>query len=418
MKFKNTSEFAKSLDKIDKLSDYRNQFHIPEDKDGKEIIYLCGNSLGLQPKSTKEYINQEMEDWAKLGVSGWSNAKNPWLSYHSYLTKSMAKVVGARPIEVVVMNTLTVNLHLMMVSFYKPTKSKFKIIIESDAFPSDIYAVESQLEYHGFNASNGLIFWETKTSNDKYKELEKIFKDNPNEICLILIGGVNYYTGEFFDLKKITNIGHNNGSIVGFDCAHGAGNVELNLHESGADFAIWCTYKYLNSGPGNLSGCFVHERHANQPNLNRFKGWWSNKLTSRFNMREKFNLMPGAEGWQLSTPTITSMAAIKASLEIFDNVGIKNLRKKSILLTSYLEFLINELGSNDIEIITPKNINSRGCQISIKINTIDKKFHNELTRSGIITDWRDPNVIRFSPTPLYNTFIDIYRTGNKLKQLL
>ena len=418
IKLENSLNFAKQLDQLDSLSEYRNLFHIPKDNHNNDLIYFCGNSLGLQPKSTKSFIDKEMKDWANLGVKGWSNAKNPWLEYHSYLTNEMANIVGAKPLEVVVMNTLTVNLHLMMVSFYKPTDTKFKIILEADSFPSDIYAVESQLIHHGYNANDGIILWETKNVENKYQELENIFLENKNEIALVLIGGVNYYTGEYFNLKKITEIGHKYKSIVGFDCAHAAGNVQLNLNKVGADFAIWCSYKYLNSGPGSLSGCFIHERHAYNNNLNRFRGWWGNDLNNRFNMREPFQTIPGADGWQISTPTILSMAAIKASLEIFKEVGMKKLCEKSTLLTKYLEFLLLDLNSSKIKIITPTESLSRGCQISIEITNADKKFHKSLTDLGVITDWRDPNVIRCAPTPLYNSFVEVYLFVEKLKLLI
>ena len=289
-------EFAKQQDQNDALSHYRNQFHIPKDKQGNEWIYMTGNSLGLQPKSTKSYINQELEDWANLGVEGHLEAKNPWLPYHEFLTESMANVVGAKPIEVIVMNTLTANLHFMMVSFFKPTKTRYKIVIESDAFPSDKYAVESQLRHHGFDDKEGLILWKPRKDEEllRYEDLETILEEQGDEIALIMIGGVNYYTGQFFDLKRITELGHKHGCVVGFDCAHGAGNVQLNLHDSGADFAVWCTYKYLNSGPGSLAGCFVHERHAHDKNLNRFTGWWSHNKQTRFNMRDEFDVLPGA----------------------------------------------------------------------------------------------------------------------------
>jgi len=418
IKLENSLNFAKQLDQKDSLSEYRNLFHIPKDSHNNDLIYFCGNSLGLQPKSTKSFIDKEMKDWANLGVKGWSNAKNPWLEYHSYLTNEMANIVGAKPLEVVVMNTLTVNLHLMMVSFYKPTDTKFKIILEADSFPSDIYAVESQLIHHGYNANDGIILWETKNVENKYQELENIFLENKNEIALVLIGGVNYYTGEYFNLKKITEIGHKYKSIVGFDCAHAAGNVQLNLNKVGADFAIWCSYKYLNSGPGSLSGCFIHERHAYNNDLNRFRGWWGNDLNNRFNMREPFQTIPGADGWQISTPTILSMAAIKASLEIFKEVGMKKLCEKSTLLTNYLEFLLLDLNSSKINIITPTESLSRGCQISIEITNADKKFHKSLTDLGVITDWRDPNVIRCAPTPLYNSFVEVYLFVEKLKLLI
>jgi len=413
-------DFAKELDKEDELSNYRNLFHIPKDKSGNELIYFCGNSLGLQPKTTKQYINQELEDWANLGVEGHTEGKNPWLPYHEFLTDSMAKVVGAKPIEVVVMNTLTANLHFMMVSFYKPTTKRYKILIEADAFPSDKYAVESQLRHHGYDDKEGVILWKAREGEElaNYEDLEAILKVQGDEIALIMIGGVNYYTGQFFDLKRITELGHKNGCVVGFDCAHGAGNVDLDLHNSGADFAVWCTYKYMNSGPGSLSGCFVHERHAHNKNLNRFTGWWSHNKETRFNMRGEFDQLAGAEGWQLSNPPILSMAAIKASADIFAEVGIKKLIEKSKKLTGYFEFLINELNNSDIKIITPRNPKERGCQLSIQVKNADRSLHDKLTKSGVISDWREPDVIRCAPVPLYNSFEDVYNMVAKLKRLL
>lgn len=413
-------EFAIQLDQNDELSSFRNQFHIPKDKNGNELIYMTGNSLGLQPKSTKDYINQELEDWANLGVEGHTDAKNPWLRYHEYLTESMANIVGAKPIEVIVMNTLTTNLHLMMVSFYQPTKTRYKILIESDAFPSDKYAVESQLRHHGFDDKEGLILWKPRKGEEvlHYEDLESILDTQSESIALIMIGGVNYYTGQYFDLKRITNLGHKNGCKVGFDCAHGAGNVKLNLHESEADFAVWCTYKYLNSGPGSLAGCFVHERHAYNKNLNRFTGWWSHNKQTRFNMRHEFDVLPGAEGWQLSNPPILSMAAIKASLDIFNEIGIDKLVEKSKKLTGYFEFLLKQLGEDKIRIITPINPDERGCQLSIQVKNADKSLHYKLTEAGVISDWREPDVIRCAPVPLYNSFQDIYHMVEKLKHIL
>jgi kynureninase len=418
--FKTGIEFAKQLDHTDTLSNFRNQFHIPKNQNGKPLIYMCGNSLGLQPKSTQTYIIQELEDWANLGVEGHTQARNPWLNYHGYLTENMAKIVGAKPIEVVVMNTLTVNLHLMMVSFYKPTKTRFKILIEADAFPSDKYAVESQLRHHGIDEKDGLILWEAPKGETlvKYADLEQILKEQGHQIALIMIGAVNYYTGQFFDLKQITQLGHKYGCMVGFDCAHGAGNVALNLHESGADFATWCTYKYLNSGPGSLSGCFVHERHAYNKELNRFTGWWSHNKNTRFKMRDDFDLMPGAEGWQLSNPPILSMAAIKASLDIFEAATMTKLIEKSKLLTGYFEFLLHELQSERIHIITPTNPEERGCQLSIQVKEADKTLFNQLTEAGVIADWREPDVIRCAPVPLYNSFSDVFHMVDILKSML
>jgi len=418
--FKPGIDFAKALDTQDTLKHYRDKFHIPKHKDGSDSIYFCGNSLGLQPKSTKDAINQELKDWADLGVEGHVFGKNPWLSYHELLTENMANIVGAKPIEVVVMNTLTANLHIMMVSFYRPSKTRYKILIEGDAFPSDKYAVESQLRHHGYDEKEGLILWNSRKDEEllRYEDLETILKEHGHEIALIMIGGVNYYTGQFFDLKRITDLGHKYGCAVGFDCAHGAGNVNLDLHNSGADFAIWCTYKYLNSGPGSISGVFVHERHAYNKDLNRFTGWWSHNKETRFKMRDEFDMLPGAEGWQLSNPPILSMAAIKASLDLFAEAGMHNLIAKSKNLTGYFEFLVNEMDNDSIKIITPSNPKERGCQLSIQVKNADKSLHEKLTKAGIISDWREPDVIRCAPVPLYNSFKDVYRMVDKLKSIL
>lgn len=420
MHYQNSLAFAKQLDSQDSLATLRNQFHIPTDKNGKEWLYFTGNSLGLQPKSTEKYIQQELQDWANLGVEGHFEAKNPWLNYHEYLTEKMAKVVGAKPIEVVVMNTLTTNLHLLMVSFYRPTKKKYKILIESDAFPSDRYAVQSQLKFHGFDEEDGLVEWKPRDGEEllDIEDLESIIEFEGDEIALILVGGVNYYTGQFLDLKRIAEIGHSKNCVVGIDLAHGAGNIQPNLHNSGVDFAAWCTYKYLNSGPGSLGGVFVHENHANNKKLPRFSGWWNHNKETRFNMRQPFDVMEGAEGWQLSNPPILSMAAIKASLDLFDEVGMDALREKSKKLTGFFEFLIAEMGSEDIKIITPKNPEERGCQLSIQVKNADKSLHQKLTEHHVITDWREPDVIRCAPVPMYTSFEDVFQMVSILKELL
>jgi kynureninase len=418
--YKSSREFAEQLDQNDPLSGYRQQFYIPKNDKGNELIYMTGNSLGLQPKITKDYINQELEDWANLGVDGHTHAKNPWLHYHEFLSKTMAEIVGAKELEVVVMNSLTANLHFMMVSFYKPTPKRYKILIEADAFPSDKYAVESQLRHHGYDDKEGVILWKAREGEElaNYDDLESILNTHGNEIALVMIGGVNYYTGQFFDLKRIASLGHKQGCVVGFDCAHGAGNVQLNLHDSGADFAVWCSYKYLNSGPGSLSGVFVHERHANRKDLNRFTGWWSHNKQTRFRMRDEFDQLPGAEGWQLSNPPILSMAAIRASLAVIETAGFENLCKKSTQLTGYFEYLINELNNYDIKIITPSDPKQRGCQLSIQVKNADKTLHKKLTQEGIITDWREPDVIRCAPVPLYNSYMDVFQFVERLKTIV
>ena len=416
----NTLKYAQSQDQRDSLHKFRSKFRLPAASDGSPLIYLCGNSLGLQPVSTSNYIEQELEDWARLGVEGHTEAKHPWLPYHEFLTTSMAKIVGAKPSEVVIMNTLTTNLHLMMVSFYQPTKKKYKIVIESDAFPSDKYAVESQLKFHGFNPHEGLILWKPRRGEElcRFEDLEKIVSEQGDEIALLMIGSTNYYTGQAFPLKKITQLGHKHNCLVGFDLAHGVGNIQPDLHETGADFAVWCTYKYLNSGPGSLGGCFVHERHENDKKLKRFAGWWGHNKETRFNMRHEFEALRGAEGWQLSNPPILSMAAIRASLDVFEEAGFENLRNKSISLTGYLEFLIDELDDRRITIITPRNPVERGCQLSIQVKSTDKRLHAKLTEAGVISDWREPDVIRIAPTPLYNSFEDVYQFAKIFKNVL
>lgn len=417
MSFQNNIKYAKELDKNDALKSYRSLFHIPVDDKGKECIYFCGNSLGLQPKTTKKFINEVLDDWAKFGVDGHTEAKHPWLPYHEFLTDTMAKIVGAKPIEVVVMNTLTTNLHLLMVSFYQPTAKKYKIVIESDAFPSDKYAVESQVKFHGYNPKDAIVYWKPRKGEEllQIEDLQQIVDEQGDEIAMFLIGGVNYYTGQVFDLKKIAEIGHSKNIKVGIDLAHGVGNIQPNLHDSNVDFAAWCTYKYLNSGPGSLGALFVHEKYANADELNRFAGWWSHNKKTRFNMRKEYDVLPGAEGWQLSNPPILSMAAIRASLAIFKEVGMEKLREKSMNLTAYLAFLITEINSDKIKIITPRDKNQRGAQLSIQVKDADKSLHKKLTNAGVVSDWREPDVIRVAPVPLYNSFEDVYRFVSILK---
>lgn len=420
MIYKNTKAFARKLDDQNPIREYRSKFHIPLQENGEPFIYLCGNSLGLQPKSTKEALEQELKDWAKFGVEGHFEAKNPWMPYHEFLTNAMAKVVGAKPIEVVIMNTLSVNLHLMMVSFYRPTSKRKKILIEFDAFPSDKYAVVSQLKFHGHDPAENLIELRAREGEAciRMEDIEAIIEQEGNEIALIMLGNTNYYTGQFFDMKKITKLGHDKGCKVGFDCAHGAGNIELNLHDSGADFAVWCTYKYLNAGPGSIAGCFVHERHANNKDLPRFSGWWGHNKETRFGMRDGFDPIPGVEGWQLSNPPILAMAAVWASLKIFDEVGMSQLREKAILLTGYMEYLLDEIKDDRISIITPRDISQRGTQLSIQVKNADKRLFDQITKAGVIADWREPDVIRVAPVPLYVSFEDVYLFVEILKKEL
>ena len=416
MSYKNTIEFAQELDAKDELRKYREEFHIPLQKNGEEHIYMCGNSLGLQPKRTKEFLNQELEDWASFGVEGHFHAKNPWMPYHEFLSESYAKIVGAKPTEVVAMNTLTVNLHLMMVSFYRPTEKRHKIIIEGDAFPSDIYAVESQIKHHGFSTDSSLIKLRPRDgeASIRTEDIIKIIEQEGNEIALIMLGGVNYYTGQVFDFEKITELAHSKGINVGFDLAHAAGNVKLELHKWGVDFAVWCSYKYLNSGPGSVAAAFVHEKHHND-NLPRFAGWWGHNKEDRFKMPDDFFPIATAEGWQLSNPPILSLAAIRASLSVFDEVGMERLVTKSKELTDYLLFLLDSIETDRIDIITPK---VRGCQLSIRVRNGNKELFDEITKKGVIADWREPDVIRLAPVPLYNSFKDVFNFYSILKEVL
>ncbi len=416
MNYKNTEEFAKSLDVDDELKDYRNKFYIPVQKNGEEHVYMCGNSLGLQPKRTKEYLNQELEDWATFGVEGHFNAKNPWMPYHEFLTESYSKIVGAKSSEVVAMNTLTVNLHLMMVSFYRPTEKRYKIIVEGDAFPSDIYAVESQIKYHGFTSETSLIKLTPRAGEVaiRTEDIAQLIERDGDQIALIMLGGVNYYTGQVFDFEKITKLGQEKGIKVGFDLAHAAGNIKLDLHKWGVDFAVWCSYKYLNSGPGSVAAAFVHEKHHHS-NLPRFAGWWGHNKEDRFEMPDEFNAIKSAEGWQLSNPPILSLAAIRASLSIFDEVGMDKLVAKSRKLTDYLLFLLNIIETDRIEIITPEE---RGCQISIRVKNGNKELFDIITEKGVVADWREPDVIRIAPVPLYNSFSDVFNFYNILKAVI
>ena len=416
MNYKTTEEFALQLDANDELQDYRNEFNIPLQKNGTEHIYLCGNSLGLQAKRTKKFINQELEDWANFGVEGHFHAKNPWMPYHEFLSKSYSKIVGAKQTEVIAMNTLTVNLHLMMVSFYRPTEKRNKIIIEADAFPSDIYAIESQIKHHGYIVEDSLIKLAPRKGDSAIRtdDIAEIVESEGDEIALIMLGGVNYYTGQVFDFEKITKLGQEKGIFVGFDLAHAAGNVKLELHKWGVDFAVWCSYKYLNSGPGSVAAAFVHEKHHNS-DLQRFAGWWGHKKEDRFEMPDKFSPIKSAEGWQLSNPPILSLAAIRASLSIFDEVGMDKLLSKSKKLTDYLVFLLTSIETDRIEIITPKE---RGCQLSIRVKNGNKDLFNAITEKGVIADWREPDVIRVAPIPFYNSFQDVFKFYTILEEEL
>ena len=413
-------ETAKHLDREDALSQYRECFERPTDDQGQPLIYLCGNSLGLQPKQTKKYLELELEHWAKWGVDGHTEGKNAWLPYHELLTHQMAEVVGGKPQEVVVMNTLTVNLHLMMVSFYRPTKERFKVIIEADAFPSDRYAVESQIKFHGFDPKEALILWQPNPEDGlcHFSDFEQLMQEHGQSTALVMLGNSNYYSGQVYPIRAITDISHHYGATVGFNLAHGAGNILCDLHENQVDFAVWCTYKYLNSGPGSLGGVFVHQRHAHAHELPRFTGWWGHNKETRFKMRDEFDPIPGAEGWQLSNPPILSMAAIRASLDLFDRAGMKSLREKSIKLTGFLADSLNALSHDKIRILTPIDPAHRGAQLSLQIKNSDKTLHQKLTDLGVVSDWREPDVIRVAPAPLYNSFQDVHEFVQRLSQCL
>ena len=409
--FQSTLAFAKYLDTTDPLKIYRKQFYLPK-INNKTALYFTGNSLGLQPITAKKFIDEELKDWATYGVAGHIHAKRPWLQYHTYSKKTISKLVGAKPVEVVTMNQLTVNLHLMMASFFKPTKKRYKIITEAGAFSSDQYAFESQLKFHGLNAKNALL--ELKPRKGEFTlrtgDILKAIRENKNHIALVILGAVQYYSGQFFEIRKISRAAHQAGAYVGFDLAHAIGNVPMQLHADQVDFAVWCSYKYLNAGPGGVAGAFVHERHANDFALPRLAGWWGHNEQERFQMKKGFVPMPGADGWQLSNFPVLSGAVQLASLAIFEEAGINALRKKSLLLTGYLEFLLNQIHDSQkyFSIITPADPEQRGCQLSILMKVRGEVVFNKLMKAGIIADWREPGVIRVAPVPLYNRFEDVF----------
>tara|TARA_R110000751_G_scaffold67647_1_gene137957 strand:+ start:1149 stop:2420 length:1272 start_codon:yes stop_codon:yes gene_type:complete len=416
MEFKNSLVFAQQLDAEDPLRKYRDEFHFPKVK-GKDVIYFTGNSLGLQPKRTQKFVDDIMKDWKDLAVEGHFHAEKPWWDYHERLAAPLAKVVGAKTPEVSVMNTLTVNLHMLMVSFYRPTEKRFKIICEEKAFPSDQYMLNSQVEFHGFDTNTAIVevkkrpgenFWHTQDVIDKINEVGE-------ELALVLIGGVNYYNGQVFNMEAITKAAKAQGAFIGWDLAHGVGNVELKLHDWGVDFAAWCSYKYMNSGPGNASGIFVHEKYLNNNEIPRFEGWWGTKKETRFLMKPEFEPMENADAWQVSNPPVLSLAPYLASLEMFDEVGMEALISKRNLIVAYLEFILQEIDKEtevSFEIITPKD---RGCQLSVFLHGQGKDLFNYLMDNGVITDWREPNVIRLAPAPFYCSFADMYNFGQILK---
>jgi kynureninase len=422
MKFENTIAYAEAQDANDPLKEYRDRFHFPE-INKKPVVYLTGNSLGLQPKTTKKYISDALEDWASFGVEGHFHGSNPWLPYHEQFAGPLSRLVGAKPNEVVAMNQLTVNLHLLMVSFYRPTKQRYKILCEAKAFPSDQYALESQARFHGFDPKEAIIEVEPRNGEHciRHEDIIAEIEKNKDSLALILFGGVNYYNGQVFDMKAITEAGHKAGAVVGFDLAHAAGNLKMDLHEWNVDFACWCSYKYLNSGPGGVSGVFVHERNLDNKTIPRFAGWWGHDKQTRFKMEKGFIPMPTAEAWQISNAPVLSMAAHKSSIDIFDEVGMDRLVNKAEKLTGYMEFVVDEINKNinpQLEIITPRDKKQRGCQLSIVAHGRGKNLFNELTKNNVVADWREPNVIRCAPVPLYNSFVDVFKFGEILRSAL
>ncbi|MBI1183206.1 kynureninase [bacterium] len=416
MTFENSLSFAQSLDAQDGLREFRDKFIFPTSiETGEEALYFTGNSLGLQPKSARAHIETELEDWAKYGVEGHFHGRNPWFHYHKFFSERAAKIVGALPHEVVLMNNLTVNLHLLMVSFYRPTQKRFKIIIEKGAFPSDQYAVASQVRFHGFDANEAVVELEPRAGehNLRTEDILQAIDNEADSLALVMLSGVQYYTGQAFDMETITRKGHEVGAFVGWDLAHAAGNLLLKLHDWQADFAAWCTYKYLNSGPGSVSGAFVHEKHSERSDIPRFEGWWGHSEEARFKMEKGFIPMKGAAAWQLSNAPVFNMAIHKASLEIFEAAGMEALREKSVKLTAYLEFLLkqvtNKSGEKSFELITPSDPEQRGAQLSILCLEKGRELFDFITKKGVIADWRNPNVIRVAPAPLYNSFEDVYR---------
>ena len=419
--FSAAEDFARQLDAEDSLRGFREKFHLPLGKEGKPLIYFAGNSLGLMPKSAREVVDQELDDWAKLGVNAHLDATTPWYSYHETLREPAARMVGAKPNEVICMNSLTVNLHLMMATFYRPTKSRYKILMEDPAFPSDTYAIKTQIVHHGRDPKEALILARPRKNEFtvRTEDIVDLIEKNADQLAVVMICGVNFFTGQLFDVPTITAAAQKRGITVGIDIAHAAGNVPLALHNWNVDFAVWCSYKYLNAGPGAVAGAFVHERHATNTKLPRLAGWFGNDPNTRFRMQlePEFIPVPSADGWQISNPPIFSMAPLRASLAIFDEAGgMEALRAKSIKLTSYFQFLLEEAGSKRYTVITPPEANARGCQLSILVQEHPKELFGKLETAGVKCDFREPNVIRAAPTPLYNTFHEVWRFARILTE--
>lgn len=420
--FKNSEIFAKELDNSDPLHEFRSQFYFPSN-DPENAVYFVGNSLGLQPRSVEKYIQDELKDWRFYGVEGHFMAKKPWVSYHEMFAEPLAKIVGALPHEVVCMNSLTANLHFLLASFYQPKGKRTKILCESKSFPSDAYALASQVKWHGLNPNEHLLEVAPKEGELVIYEDDicAVIEQHNEEIACILLGGVNYYTGQVFDMQKITAKAKEYNITVGFDLAHGVGNIELDLHNWDVDFAMWCSYKYLNSGPGGVAGAYIHEKHATNKEINRLAGWWGQNKETRFQMSNDFDPIPTAESWQVSNAPVLSMAAHKASLDLFAQTSMADLRKKSLHLTSYLEFVIQNVASRydnlSIEIITPNHF-KRGCQLSLYCHGQGKELFTYLQENNVYLDWREPNVIRLAPVPMYNSFTDVFKFGQRLEGFL
>ena len=411
---------ALEMDTSDRLLKYREKFHIPKIANGENSIYLVGNSLGLQPINTIQYIQQEIKTWEILGVNGHHEGQRPWGSYESTINKKIASLAGSKVDEVVTMNSLTVNLHLLMVSFYRPTQERYKIMMEAKAFPSDQYAVASQLKFHGYQPEEGIVEIEPREGEAtiRTEDILKTIEKEGKSIALILMGGINYYSGQLFDMKEITRAGHVQGCVVGFDLAHAIGNVPLKLHDWDVDFAAWCNYKYINAGPGSVASVFVHNRHGGNEDLPRFAGWWGHNKETRFEMPSQFDPIPGAEGWQISNLNILSATPLLPSLDLFEEVGMDALREKSLKLTGYLEYLLDQINSEAFTIISPSDPEQRGCQLSIKFTSGGKTIHERLTGKNVMCDYREPGVIRVAPAPFYNSFDDVYRFVEILKEIV
>ncbi len=407
--FEASLEYAQGLDQTDILFPFRERFLFPQ-HEGRDVYYFCGNSLGLQPKMVSYLMQKELEDWAKHGVEGHFNAAMPWLSYHKFFSERLAKIVGADKDEVVAMNTLTVNLHILLHSFYRPQGGRYKILMEAGAFPSDQYAMETQVRMHGFDPYDAIIEIAPREGAHTIEEADILYAiaRAGDSLAVVIMGGVNYYTGQYFDLKKITEAAHAVGAYAGFDLAHAVGNIPLHLHDWHVDFACWCSYKYLNSGPGGVGGIYVHEKYGNDPYFFRLAGWWGNEEKTRFKMQKGFIPQKGAASWQMSNAPVFNMVAHNASLDIFDKAGMKELQAKSRRLTGYLEFLLKKLTNLSFEIITPSDPEQRGCQLSLLFAEKGREVFDALSANGVIADWREPNVIRVAPVPLYNTFEDVY----------